>query len=236
MVGWFRERRRKKVAARPTPPEWVAILEQGFPPWRHYDESGRERFLDMLDVFVAEKRFVGAGGLEVTDEMRVIVGACAVRLVMGLGIGRYDHLTEIVLYPYDEIIDPRGGDHLLGAAHVHGAIVLSWPTVKRGLRAPHDGRDTAAHEFAHSLDLGSGAMNGAPPLRASEHYRAWATVLGHHYEAVAGGNDVLRPYGGTAPAEFFAVATEEYFERPDRLRDKAPALFRELDRFYRGPE
>lgn len=238
MFGWWKRRRRQQVMAQPVPSTWPAHLRARAPFFARMGEDEQARLLRLLQVFLDEQRFVGAGGLEMTEEIEVVVGATAVRLVLGLDLDHYHRLTEIVVYPYDVLVDPRDEQALLGAAHRHGAVVLSWPAVLRGLSKPDDGLDTATHEFAHALDLADGSFDGAPALRAGEHYRPWATVLGEHFERLGRGDHrlkrVLRDYGATNPAEFFAVATEVYFERPDALRQRAPELYAELRRFYGG--
>ena len=222
--------------AEPIPAGWAELLTREAPFFQRLSATEQERLLRLLMAFLDEKEIVGAGGLEVDEEMRLLVGASAVRLVLGLDLSHYDRLTEIVLYPQEVLVDPRSGDELLGLAHRHGAVVLSWPAVLRGLARPDDGLDTATHEFAHALDLADGAFDGAPSLRAGEHYRPWAAELGAHYERLQGGDrrlgKVLRDYGATDPAEFFAVATEAFFERPEALRRRAPGLYEELARFY----
>jgi len=233
LLGWLKRRRRRKLAVRPLPAEWTGWLDEHLPSWRQLSDEEQARFLELLKIFVWEKRFVGAGGLELTDEMKVVVGACAVRLVLHLDLDLYDRLTELVLYPYEELRDPSTGQAFLGSAHSHGAVVLSWPAVLQGLRDPHDGLDTATHELAHALDLSDGVFDGVPLLRSSEHYRPWAQVLGKCFQQLqARSSPVLRDYGASAPEEFFAVATEVYFERPAALRREAPDLYEELHRFY----
>lgn len=236
MFGWWRRRRRARWMAAPVPEAWPALLAARAPFFRRLEAGEQERLLRLVQAFLAEHPLVGAGGLVLTEEIRVVVGATAVRLVLGLDLDHYDRLTEIVVYPYEALVDPKEDRALWGVAHRHGAVVLSWPAVLRGLARPDDGLDTATHEFAHALDLADGAFDGAPSLRAGEHYRPWAAVLGAHYERLQGGDrrlgKVLRDYGATDPAEFFAVATEAFFERPEALRRRAPGLYEELARFY----
>lgn len=236
MAGWLQRRRWRKLAAQPLPPAWRGYLERHVPLFSRLDPADQTAFLDRLKGFLGTKRFFGAQGFEITDEVRVVVAASAVRLVLHLDLSYYDRLRELVVYPYD-FVNPRNADAIhLGEAHRFGTVVLSWPAVLRGLADPDDGHDTAVHEFAHVLDLRDGAFDGAPPLRAREDYRCWAQVLRAHFERLQAGDPdaltVLRPYGAKDPAEFFAVATEAFFERPALLRDRAPDLYRVLRRFY----
>ncbi len=240
MFRWWRQRRRRETLAAPVPEGWRSLLERSVPFFVALPPDRQEHLLHLAAGFLAEHPIVGAGGLELTEEIRVVVAACAARLILDLDLAHYERLTEVVVYPYDELVDPRDDRAMLGVAHRHGAVVLSWPAVQRGLRAPHDGRDTAAHEFAHALDLADGVFDAAPALRASEDYRPWAAHLGAAFARLQEGDrtllKVLRPYGATAPEEFFAVATEVYFERPDALRRAAPDVYTELARFYGAPD
>jgi Mlc titration factor MtfA (ptsG expression regulator) len=238
MFGWWRRRRRRKVRAQPLPPAWPEILARTAPFVARLRDADRTQLFGDVQVFLAEKHFVGAGGLEITDEIRVTVAASAVRLTLHLDIDLYDDLTEIVVYP-EAYRHPGVADTaVLGEAHSWGTVVLSWRAVLDGLSNPRDGHDTAVHEFAHVLDRVSGAFDGAPPLATPAHYEPWAAAMSRHYERLRRGDkqtrSVLRDYGATNEAEFFAVATEAFFERPERLRQQAPDLFEELRRFYGG--
>ena len=238
MFGWWRRRRRARIRATPPPDAWRDILAANAPFVARLPDAERARLLGDLQVFVAEKHFIPAGGMEITDEVKVTIAAAAARLVLHLDVDRYDDLTEIVVYPgaYRHP-DAAEGSAVLGEAHAWGTVVLAWDAVLHGLRHPRDGHDTAVHEFAHVLDRADGAFDGAPSLHAGEHYRPWATVMQRSFDRLRGRDralrKVLREYGATNEAEFFAVATEAYFERPDELAQRAPALFAELERFYR---
>lgn len=199
-------------------------------------EQARARLRDNVKLFAWEKRFVGAGGLEVTDEMQVVIAAAAARLIQFLDLSFYDRLSEIVVYPYDYRHPGKENQVILGEAHRWGVVVLSWPAVLRGLANPCDGWDTALHEFAHVLDQSSGTPNGTPPLRADDHYRPWAEVMSHNFLSLRDSRTlrdaVLRTYGAKNEAEFFAVATEAFFERPRLMKTLMPDLYSELERFY----
>ena len=236
MIGpwraWQRRRRRKRAFPR----EWYGHLEQRVPFYGKLPAKLRERFHDDLKVFVWEKHFIPAGGMVITDEVRVVTAAAAVRLTLHLGLSYYDRLTEIVVYP-SQYRHPRRDGIVLGEAHNWGTVVLAWDAVLRGLSDPRDGHDTATHEFAHVLDRRSGRFNGTPELRASADYGPWAEVMSRAYFRLKNRAPwqrcVLRDYGATNEAEFFAVATETFFEKSTELRSRAPDLYDELRRFYR---
>jgi Mlc titration factor MtfA (ptsG expression regulator) len=236
VFGLWRKWKRRRLAREPFPEEWLSILERRVPFFQELKPPLRERFLTMVKVFAREKDFVGAGGFEIDDEVRVVVSAAAVRLVLHLGLSRYDRLTEILVYP-TAFRRPGDEDYVLGEAHTWGTVVLSWTGVVEGLANQQDGHDTATHEFAHVLDRATGAFDGTPELRAGDHYRPWALVMTQNYLALRRGarraRKVLRQYGSISEAEFFAVATEAFFEKPAQMRKHTPDLYAELVRFYR---
>lgn len=238
MFGLWRQLRRKRLARRPLPACWAAMIEAHIPSFGRLDAELRRRFLEYVRIFVSEKTFIAAGGLEITEEMKVVIAASAVRLVLHhrRGISALDRLSEIVVYP-SHYRHPHEEDVItFGEAHDWGIVVLSWEAVKHGLTNPDDGHDTAAHELAHVLDRADGTFNGTPELRARADYRSWAQVMSRHFLDLRNGKnpagEVLRRYGAQNEAEFFAVATEAFFERPERMRDKTPDLYAELMRYY----
>jgi Mlc titration factor MtfA (ptsG expression regulator) len=235
MWGLLRNWKRKRLRRRPLPEQWPGILERYLPFYSHLPPELLESFHDKLKVFVWEKHFIGAKGFTITEEIKVVISAAAVRLILHLDFSPYDRLTEIVVYPH-HYQHRQGNDIMLGEAHQWGTVVLSWPAVLHGLRNPCDGHDTALHEFAHVLDRDSGHFDGTPRLRASEHYRAWGQVMSRHFNRLRHDSRrqliVLRRYGAKNEAEFFAVATESFFERPVQMKQLIPDLYEELKRFY----
>jgi len=235
MFGLLRAWRRRRLARRPFPPQWLAHLERHVGFHSTLPDDLRPRFLELLKVFVWEKHFFPAGGMEITDEVKVVIAAAAVRLVLHLDLSYYDRLTEIVVYP-GHFRPPDTDAVHLGEAHSWGTVVLSWQAVLEGLRRCNDAHDTATHEFAHVLDQADGEFDGTPPLRAMAHYKPWAEVMSHHFLALRRRERpqrrALSDYGAQNEAEFFAVATEAFFERPEALHDRTPDLYDELRRFY----
>lgn len=236
VLSFLRNRRRKRILSEPFPEDWHRIIDERLPFYADLDETLRETFRDELQVFLSRVEFFGAADLEITDDIRVTIGGSAVRLILGLDDSFYDRLKEIVVYPHDYRHPDEDGTHVLGEAHDFGTVVLSWPAVLAGLSRPTDGHDTAVHEFAHVLDKTSLGFDGTPRLRAREDYAVWGDVLSHHYHRLSDGKqpetDILRMYGAINEAEFFAVATEAFFERTDEMREKAPDLFEVLAKFY----
>jgi len=202
----------------------------------------------LIQIFLAEKRFEGAGGLEMTDEVRVTVAAQACILLLHLDEPDYPALRTILVYP--TAYRARGTEHgafgmvteidqvRLGEAWNAETVILSWDDVRRGAADPDDGHNVVLHEFAHQLDMEDHDANGAPALADHTMYAAWARILGEEFEQLQGAVDrhertLMDAYGTQSPAEFFAVATETFFERPTALREEHPELYGQLRDFYR---
>jgi Mlc titration factor MtfA (ptsG expression regulator) len=248
-LHWIRDRRRRKLLETPVPPAWTAHLERNFAHWAHLDETERARVLDIARVLAAEKRWEGCGGLELTEEMVVTIAAQAALLLLGLpDQDFYRGVESVLVYPTGYMlprrrVDPagvvvEGPEAVVGTAVPLGAVVLSWRGARAGGRDEHDGRNLVFHEFAHALDMRDGAVDGTPPLDGRERLRTWFTVMTRHYEelraaASEGRPSLLDPYGATNVAEFFAVATEVFFERAADLASEAPDLYAVLRDFYR---
>ena len=235
MFAFWRARKRERLTQRPFPREWEAILEAKLSFEADYLPDERERFRTHLKVFVWEKHWVGARGLQVTEEMKVIIAGCAARLSHNLDLHVYDRLSEIVIYPSHYV--HAGRDAIIyGEAHHWGTIVLSWDAVRHGLVNPHDGHDTTLHELAHVLDAADGWFDGTPELHQGRDYQAWSAVLGRAYAQLQRSpqRGIVRAYGATNEAEFFAVSTEAFFERPEALKRDDPQLYEQLKRFYRS--
>lgn len=237
MLHWFqsRESARQALREQPFPEAYRGYLHARAPFYAKLPDVLRARLEEFVKIFVAEKTFIGAGGLTMTDEIKVVVAASAVRLVLKLALDRFDRLSEIVVYP-DAYRRPDEQPVYLGEAHAWGTVVLSWASVLEGLKFEHDGHDTTLHEMAHVLDRADGNFNGAPALRARGDYRPWALAMSDHYARLKQNarpeNQVLDGYAATNEAEFFAVATETFFERPEAMQRLLPDLYHELSRFY----
>jgi Mlc titration factor MtfA (ptsG expression regulator) len=247
MISLFRSRKRARLRAQPFPEAWRRIVERNVPVVRRLPPSDRDELLGHIQVFLAEKHFEGCGGLELTDEIRVTIAAQACLLLLHRDTDYYPLLTSILVYPTTYVVPTEHSlgegiweetdDELLGHTSRNlSALVLAWDSSLHGARRM-DGENVVLHEFAHQLDFESGGVDGTPALDSRQQYASWARVLGAEYEALRKASDAGRPsvlddYGGENPAEFFAVATEAFFERPVELRAKHAALYEELRSFY----
>ena len=248
MFSFFKKRRREGLRTQPFPSAWLNIIERNFPIYDRLPQADQQELQGHIQVFLAEKLFEGCGGLELTDEIKVTIAAGACLLLLHRETDYYPRLITILVYPHAYLakgaVSIGGGAVLesetarLGEAWKDGLVVLSWDDVRQGASDFHDGHNVVLHEFAHQLDQQDGAADGAPILEHRSQYVAWARVLSDDYEqlrqdAEHGRKNVLDKYGATNPAEFFAVATECFFEKPIPLRRKHPQLYDELKEYYR---
>jgi MtfA peptidase len=248
MLGFLRERRRRRLRASPIPARWREIIERNFALYAHLSEADRAELCGHVQVFLAEKSFEGCGGLELSDEIRVTVAAQACLLLLHREAHYYPGLRSILVYPHAYVaptteiapggIVVEGSSARLGESWVRGVVVLSWDDVISGARERASGHNVVLHEFAHQLDQEDGRADGAPILEHRGLYTAWARVLSTEFDqlrrdAARGRRNDIDPYGATNAAEFFAVLTEEFFEHPATLKRRHPELYAELETFYK---
>ena len=247
MIDLFKKWRRQRLRALPLSAEWERIIERNVSAYSRLLPEDRRELLGHTHVLLAEKHFEGCGGLQLTDEIRVTVAAQASVLLLHRDTDYYPRLTSILIYPSAYVVPgerPIGGgiweegeDVRLGHTSAQlGALVVAWDDVVRGARTFDDTDNVVFHEFAHQLDFEDHVVDGTPLLE-SRQYVSWARVLGAEYEALRRATVQATPtlideYGATNPAEFFAVVTELFFERPTALRERHPALYEELRKFY----
>lgn len=226
---------------------WLAYVKRAVPFYDAMPEPLQKELLIEINRFVLFKKFVGCAGLQVTDEMRVTVAASACLLILNRPSLSFRRVNYILLYPAEFIVRRSVKDaagvvhktqgHMAGEAWQSGRIILSWDDVKKGIYDFNDGRNVVLHEFAHQLDGESGSMNGAPLLYSKGAYGSWATIMSRDYKSLQehaffGRETVLDEYGATNPAEFFAVATESFFEQPEALNKQYPQLYQELQNYF----
>jgi len=223
------------LVTQPVPESWEPIIAEHFDFLEDLEPAARQSFRDHLKLFVWEKSWIPAGGLEaVTDEMKVVIAGAAARISRGLPLDVWDELTEIIVYPHSYAHPGEDDTEVFGEAHDWGIVVLSWDAVEKGMSLDDDGHDTAVHEFAHVLDIADGWFDGTPVLARGADYGAWARVMGRHFSRLKHDpiHNLLRDYGATNEAEFFAVATEAFFEKPKKMRRKAPDLYALLSEYF----
>jgi Mlc titration factor MtfA (ptsG expression regulator) len=247
MFDFFKGRRRAALRAQPLTPAERAIVISNVPYAVTLDEADGKELEGLVRIFLAEKSFEGCGGLELTEEMRVTIAALACILLLHRETDIYPGVDAILVYPSAYRAPTRsheGGVVIeseqarLGESWTRGVVVLAWDHVKSGASEPADGQNVVLHEFAHQLDGEDGSMDGAPDLGHRARYTSWARVLGSEFSELssklhAGRGSDIDAYGATNPAEFFAVVTEMFFEKPRALKRRHRELYDELAAFYK---
>ena len=236
--------RLRTLRATPAPDSWQPILDENFKIVQRLTDEHRNQLFGYMQVFLGRVKFEGCGGQEITEEIKVTIAAQACLLLVGREHNVYPRLKTILIYPHTYKSGAKGllgGDNgegaRLGESWGCGVVVLSWNSVEGGARNLEDGHNVTLHEFAHQLDQEDGAADGAPILAARSAYGAWGRVLSKDYAQLCkktqrGKRDVIDRYGATNPAEFFAVSTETFFEKPKQLQEKHPDLYDELQSYY----
>ncbi|MGS0728724.1 M90 family metallopeptidase, partial [Shewanella sp. 0m-11] len=239
---WRARQRRKRINQQPFPHEWREILKRRTPFFRVLPTDLQLQLKKHIQVFIAEKHFVGCDGLKINDDIRVTVAAQACLLLLNRKTDFYPRLKEILIYPSAFIVENQQQHGagvvsaqkrvLAGESWQHGRVVLSWQTTKHDAAVPDDGSNVVFHEFAHQLDQEDGRANGAPVLKNIADYASWSKVLMQEYQtlvdaSVHGELSLFSYYGATNPAEFFAVVTEVFFEQPHEFINQHPALYQE---------
>lgn len=225
---------------------WIDILQSNVSIYAKLPQALRQELHGYINILLDEKEFIGCDGIEITDEIRVTVAGNACLLLLQGNKRRFPGFTSILIYPttyvahevnHDGLVATQQPSKRAGESWVRGPIVLSWADINHGSVNAEDGHNVVIHEFAHKLDEQSGHMNGLPLLREASHYQEWTKVLSEEYEALherskRGKNKVLDEYGTVSPPEFFAVASESFFEKPVQMKQRLPELYEQLQKFY----
>jgi Mlc titration factor MtfA (ptsG expression regulator) len=248
ILKWFKNRRRKQINARPVPAEWHKIIESRLPCAARLPLPLQDELLKTTQIFIAEKHFEGCKGFDITDDVRVTIAAQACILLLNRKTDIFPKLKTILVYEsafYAEQED-FDEDGLIGVPEEAsageswdiGVVILAWEEILRGLRHQHDGYNVIIHEFAHQLDHENRETDGVPILDERSLYPRWQEVFSDHYtrllkDVQRNRKTVLDDYAATNPAEFFAVATESFFEESVKLKKHHPVLYEVLCQYYK---
>ena len=239
--------RLQRALSQPVPDEWLAILTSNFPIFPHLTAQQIETLLIRMKRFLHHKKIIGCADLTITTEIKVTIAAGACLLILNHRRDPYSTLRWVYVYPSAFIAQRQTANELgvvsnsrvglLGESWSNGKVILSWDDVESGVKNFTDGHNVLLHEFAHQLDTEDGSANGAPILRKGQAYASWAAILSKEFLSLQKDvsrhrKDVIDNYGATNPAEFFAVATETFFEKPHALKQEHPELFAELLSYY----
>ncbi len=246
MLGALRRARQRRILSRnPIADDaWQGVLQR-LPLLANLGETALRTLRELCTLFVAEKTFVGARGMQLDDDMRLLIAAQGCLPILNLGIDAYRGWRTVVVYPEAFLVEltetddsglvHHGWQERAGEAWERGAVILSWQDILDDL--DHGGYSVVIHELAHKLDMLNDGPNGCPPLHAGMDPRRWAAVMQDAFDALnaavdRGEETLIDPYAAEAPEEFFAVATEHFFLDPELLRDSLPEVYRQLSLYY----
>ena len=242
-VKWQRDR----LMAQQFPKSWLSIIESNLSIYRSLTSEQQKELLGYIQVFLKEKQFIGCLGLQITEEIKVTTAAIACLLLFGDRKTYFPNLRSVLVYPHTYIVNELIMNSYvveerrvarLGESWTRDQLVLSWEQVQQDIRNWKDGHNVILHEFAHQLDQEDGQAEGVPILARALDYEVWKQVMSAEYLQLCdrvenGQKSVIDNYGATSPAEFFAVATETFFEKPNQLYQKHQNLYELLQRYYR---
>ncbi|MFA5251666.1 MAG: M90 family metallopeptidase [Phycisphaerae bacterium] len=244
---WFKRWRRRRLGNREFPEAWLRIIEKNVQLYDRLPSEDKAELRRHILIFTGEKRFEGCRGLEITDEIKVTIAAQACILLLHRETDYYPGLSTVPVYPRAFVarraeylpggVVSEGPQALRGESWYRGPVVLSWDDIKHDTADINDGHNVIFHEFAHQIESYGGKRDDTAVLKSRSRYIAWARVLQRDYEklrqaAVQRQPTFLNKYGATNPAEFFAVVTEFFFEKPGELKEIHPDLYNELKQFY----
>jgi hypothetical protein len=250
IFSWWTKRRRKKILKKPFPKKWLGLIESCMPYYSFLSEDEQRELRNLIQIFIAEKDWLGGDELLITDEIKLIIAAHACILILKIPHDYYSNVVSIIVYPTtvytpappmnifgDPTIPVFDSVPVLGAAHYRGPLILVWNSIKREIRHPERGHNVIFHEFAHKLDMMDGYADGTPPLMDKESYDEWARVCTIEFESLKESihrnqATLLDPYGATNEAEFFAVVTELFFTKPKEMKDQHSRLYELMSQFY----
>jgi MtfA peptidase len=240
--------KRKQLKKKPFPKAWRQIIRKNVPFFKNMPADLQLQLKGHMQVFLAEKKFFGQDGLEMNDEIRITIAAQACLLILNRKTNYFEKLHSVYVLP-TAFVDNSGHTDTMGVWHDRqrvllgeswgtGKVILSWQHTKAGAADDKDGHNLIIHEFAHQLDQENGNANGAPWLASKRQYKDWYRIMSREFKlhclAVKQKRKTLIDYyGATNEAEFFAVASETFFERAEEMKAQQPMLFNQLKHYYR---
>ena len=247
MFGFFNKWLNRRIIKHSTitPEEWRLALAS-LPLLEGLSEDELQHLKELSILFINAKEFEGVRGLEVNQHIILIIALQACLPILYLGLHKYKKFYTVVIYPATfvtkrTVTDENGIVHyeqsnLLGEAWDKGPVILAWDeTETAGII---DGHNLVIHEFAHKLDMQNGVANGFPPLNFNMKRKRWVKAFTEgfeHFQKKCHEKELygISCYGATSPAEFFAVLSEVFFERPAVIKKHYPEIYQQLSLYYR---
>ncbi len=232
-----KKRRRKTILKKKFPDSWRRILNEKVRFYKKLNKKDQARFEKDILVFLAETKITGVK-TTVDEELRLLIAASAVIPIFGFEDWDYHRLKEVLVYPkafsHDFLHNEEGGNiqGVVGNGVLSQVVILSKPAIINGFAAQADGHNTAIHEFVHLIDGADGDFDGIPALMEQKYVLPWLDLIHREMKDIQRRKSKLRRYGATNKQEFFAVASEYFFERPHDLKQHHPKLYETLSRVF----
>ena len=247
MLKFVRSWLDRRIVARSsvTPVQWESAFAS-LPLLAGLSADEQRRLKQLAILFCHRKSFEGAHGLFVSDAMLLIIALQACLPILELGLEVYDGWTSVIVYPSGfapehTYLDEYGVEHYVqeemsGEAWQRGPVLLAWDDASR--TGERDGYNLVIHEFAHKLDMQNGSANGFPPLHRNMNTDSWSRIFTRGYEDFVRKCDAaidigIDCYAAESPAEYFAVMSEVFFEKPRLLQRNYPSVYAQLKLYYR---
>ena len=241
-----RHLRRAKLFRKPLAQDWTRILQDNVPIYARLPETLKPTLHGSINLFLDDKEFIGCAGFEITDRVRLTIAGNACVLLLKQDDHEFHGFSSILVYPdtyvaeettYDGLVESTHQSVRAGESWHRGPVILSWSDIEEDRLPEYKGHNVILHEFAHKLDEENTLMDGLPILRHPEDYQAWANVLRKEFQELRERvnkhkHTVLDEYASVSPPEFFAVATETFFEKSTEMKDKLPELYEQLSKYY----
>ena len=238
IAAYYLFRKKAPAAHASQQTNYAALLEANVTYYQKLDVTSKTLFEKRIAEFLDDTHIEGVG-TEINDQDRVLIASSAVIPIFGFPGWRYQNLTNVILYPdtFDGEFQFEGGNRnilgMVGSGYMNGQMLLSRAALTKGFSKSAGSENTAIHEFVHLLDKSDGATDGVPENLMTHEYAApWLHLMHVEMHKIEHNRSDINPYALTNEAEFFAVTTECFFDRPRELRGEHPALYELLKEFY----
>ncbi len=230
----------KRIITGNLPPGFKALLEENVPFYKQLNDSCKKEFEERIELFLARIKITGVK-TEVEDIDRILIASSAVIPIFNFPGWEYVNLHEVLLYPdsFDHDFAQQGEGRnvlgMVGSGALNHVMILSQFELRQAFDNTTGKTNTAIHEFVHLVDKTDGSIDGVPEFILDKKYiLPWLQLMQKEMEMIKESDSDINPYGATNEAEFFAVASEYFFERPELLQEKHPELYELLKKIFRS--
>lgn len=231
--------RKKKVTVTDVvPPSLKKTLTELVPFYQQLPPFQQQSFEERAGNFLTQVKITGVK-TKVEDIDRVLIAASATIPIFNFPGWHYHNLHEVLLYPqsfdheYQQVGPGRNILGMVGSGAMNNVMILSQFELRQAFTNSTGKDNTAIHEFVHLLDKRDGDIDGVPEALLDKKYIVpWLQLMQHKIREIYDDKSDINPYGASNEAEFFAVASEYFFERPALLKEKHPELYHMLQKIF----